>query len=537
MLKLRYYQKKAVDDFFGYTLNNWGKHPIIVIPTGGGKSLVLAYIIKKIYKSSDTRILMLTHQKELIKQNAEELIKNFDNEKNLDTGIYSSGLKKRETKNRIIFAGIQSIYKKAWELGWFDIILIDECHLIPHKNEGMYRTFLHEMYKINKNIVIGGLSATPYRLKDGLLCEGKNKLFNDICHETTIMELINPNHIKNLDKKQYLCNLISKNAQNKVDLKNVHIRAGEYISKELEIAFKKNDLILKTIKEILEFTHDRKKILIFTSGISHCEEVLNKMLQLNLNAKCVHSQQEEEINQKNINDFKNSKIKYLINVKTLTTGFNEKAIDTIILLMSTQSPGLYSQIVGRGLRLHPEKKNCLILDFGRNIERLGPIDKIQIKKNKKTQKKEVVFVPQKECHECKILLHLSVMECPECGYIFPTKARHDETASDADILSKWKKPEEINVLEVRYERHQKAGKKDSLRVDYYINFYQKYSEWIFVEHEGFLKEKAKKWLKMMTNCDIDTIEKALKFSNNFRKPKKIIVNKNNKYPKIVGYKF
>jgi DNA repair protein RadD len=536
MLLPRYYQNLAIESFWNYISNNWGKNPLIIVPTGAGKSLIQAYIVRKMLDYEHTRILLLTHQSELIKQNYLELMENFNNETMIDAGIYSAGLDCRDTQNRIIFAGIQSVHKRAWEMGWFDLILVDECHLIPHSGEGMYRTFLQEMKKINKNIVVGGLTATAYRSKNGLLTDGKGKLFDEVCYEATIKELINPNHPKNLDKVQYLCNLISKNAVNKVDLTNVHIRAGEYKSDEMEHAYMDNDLVGKAIKEIQEYTTDRKKVLIFSAGIKHCIDIVEKMNLMGLEARGIHSKQSDEINDQNLQAFKDGKIKYLINVNVLTTGFNEKAIDCIVLLRSTKSPGLYYQMVGRGLRLHPDKTDCLVLDFGRNIELHGPIDLIEIAK-RKDGSNHIETCPMKECPECQHLLFLSVMVCPDCGYEFPQAPKHEEKASDADILSKWKKPEEVEIQSVYYSRHSKTGKPDSLRVDYYYGMIDKYSEWICLQHEGFAKRKAMQWIRKVTDLNIDTVDEALEHCSEFKQPSKIIVDNNSKYPAVVGYLF
>jgi DNA repair protein RadD len=528
----RYYQRNAFNDFCNYIPENPGKHPLIVMPTGSGKSLVQAMIVEWMLSFENTRILLLTHRQELIKQNYIEIVDNLDDQL-LDIGIYSAGLGIRNTKNRILLAGIQSVHKKAWELGWFDVILIDEAHRIPHDNIGTYRKFLIDMVTINPNIVIGGLSATPYRMKKGLLCEGKDKLFDDICHNTTIPELINPNHFKNSDHKQYLCEIISKNAANRADLSQVHVHGGEYVQGEMERAFQKDDLVCKAVKEISEYTVDRKKVLIFTAGINHCEEVCEKLNALGLYARFIHSQQSSEINEKNLKDHKDKVYKYLVNVDILTEGYNDKEIDCICMLRGTKSPGLYSQIAGRGLRMFTGKINCLFLDFGGNILLHGPIDKIEIRKAK-DGKREVQTAPQKECPNCHGVLHLAVVICPDCGYVFPQKEKHDETASDADILSKWKKPEEIEITKVYYSRHEKLGKPDSLKVEYFVSLYESYNTWVCVQHQGFAKKKADQWIKNVTDKKINSVDEALSACDYFRKPLKIIVNKNGKYPEIIG---
>jgi DNA repair protein RadD len=521
-----------------YQNHNFVANGIIV--HNSGKSLVIAYIVRWMLEFKDTRILLLTHQQELILQTFNELIENFNNEIFLDVGIYSAGLGSRDTSNRIIFAGIQSTYQKAWELGFFDLALIDESHLIPPSGEGMYRTFIQELRKINKNIVIGGLTATPYRMKEGLLTEGEGHIFDDICYEATIKELINPDHFRNRDKQQYLCKLISKSAVNKVDLSQVHIRAGEYAKDEMQIAFEANDLVSRAVKEIIEQTQSRNKVLIFTAGIMHCQDVFNKFIEAGMSAASVHSKQKNEINQKNIQDFKDGKIKYLINVRVLTTGFNEKAIDCIVLLFSTLSPGLYVQVVGRGFRMHPSKKDCLILCMGRNIETHGPVDAIIIRKKKNGKGREVSTCPQKECPQCQALLYPSVRTCPDCGYEFPVEPKHDDEASTASILSEWKKPEEVEFESISYSRHEKKGKPDSLRVDYRVNYYEKYSEWICLEHQkgSYPERKAQAWLKRRCpELTINTIDEAIEHHLEFLEPSRIIVNYNGAYPQITGYIF
>jgi len=532
---VEYFGKDHTYDISCFENHNFVANGIVV--HNSGKSLIQAMIVEWMLSFVDTRILLLTHQQELIKQNYIEVVDNLSDQL-LDIGIYSAGLKLRHTKNRIMLAGIQSVHKRAYELGWFDIILVDEAHRIPGEKFGTYRFFLDEMIKINPKIVIGGLSATPYRMKSGLLCEGKDKIFDDICHNTSIPELINPNHFKNADRTQYLCEIISKNAVNKADMSRVHIRAGDYAQNEMEKAFLEGDLVCRAVNEINSYTQDRKKILVFTTGINHCEEVCEKInLITNREARFIHSKQNKEINKDNIKDFREGKYPFLVNIDILTTGFNQKDIDCIGMLRATKSPGLYYQIAGRGLRMAEGKLNCLFLDFGGNILLHGPIDRIEIRK-RKDGKNELKLAPQKTCPQCNSVVHAAVLICPECGHVFEREdEKHDDKASDADILSKWKKPEEIEVDWVRYTRHQKPGKPDSLRVDYYIGRFDAYSKWICLNHQGLAREKALKWIKDVTDKKINNVDEALKECNTFRSPKKIIVNKNGKFPEIIGYIF
>jgi DNA repair protein RadD len=143
----------------------------------------------------------------------------------------------------------------------------------------------------------------------------------------------------------------------------------------------------------------------------------------------------------------------------LTTGFDAPNIDMLVMLRPTKSTGLYVQIVGRGMRLAPGKKNCLVLDYAGNIERHGPIDQIQVKKPRGPGDSGVTGAPVKECPECQSLVPISVMTCPDCGYVWPEKPKHEATASFADILSERFKPkiEKFRVKRVEYSLHIKEG--------------------------------------------------------------------------------
>jgi DNA repair protein RadD len=536
----RYYQYDAVREFFSYIDYNPGKHPLIVLPTGSGKSAVMAMIILEMLKFEGTRVLVLAHRAKLIEQNAQELIGLLNNIF-YDVGVYSASLKQRDTQSRVLFAGIQSVFDKAWELGFFDMILVDEAHRINIKAEGMYRQFLDEQTKINPKIVIGGLTATHYRTKGGLICDEvhENRIFNDVCYEVSIRELMDASHLKNRDKKQYLCPIISpsKAMQSRVDLSGVHIRGGEYVQNEMETAFMVDDLIENTGNEILSYVQDRNKVLIFTAGKRHCETVYQTLLAKSCTVGMVHSGFKHEENEETLKYFSEGKIKFLLNIDVLTEGYNDKSIDCIAVLRATQSVGLWVQIVGRGFRLHPSKEDCLVLDFGGNIMRHGPVDKIEVRRQKNGEGRTVYTSPQKECPNCKSLIAIQTLTCPDCGYEFPLPERHDDEASTESILSKWKPPTEYEVHHVVYSRHEKKDKPDSMRVDYHIDMGTRFSEYICLDHDGFAKKKALQWVAKRTSERIDTVDVALICKELFRQPKSILVNENDKFPRIVSYIF
>ena len=258
-MELRPYQREAVEAVYNH-LREKKNNPCVVLPTGTGKSLVIGQIAKDAVTLWNGRVLILAHVKELLEQNADKVRRLCPD---LPIGIYSAGLKSRNTEEPVIVAGIQSVYNKADLLGRFDLIITDECHLIPPDGEGTYRTFLTAMQGINPRVRLIGLTATPFRLKGGLICKPDN-LLNEVCYEAGLKEMI---------QQGYLSPLVSRAGRAEADLSNLHIRGGEFIGDEIEAAMDTEQLVLSACREIVDLTRDRKSVLIFTSSVKHCQHV------------------------------------------------------------------------------------------------------------------------------------------------------------------------------------------------------------------------------------------------------------------------
>ena len=218
---LRDYQQKTIDMLYDWLSNNEG-NPCLVLPTGSGKSHIVAALCKNAVQAwPETRILMLTHVKELIEQNAEKMRLHW---KNAPMGIYSASLNKRELREPITFAGIQSVRNRHVQIGHIDLCIVDECHLISHKDIGGYRKLIAELLLINPAMRVVGLTATPYRLGHGLITD-KPALFDALIEPITIVELIELGH---------LAPLRSKITNKKLLTDGVHKRGGEFIDSELQ---------------------------------------------------------------------------------------------------------------------------------------------------------------------------------------------------------------------------------------------------------------------------------------------------------------
>ena len=194
---LRDYQQRSINQLYKWLGENAG-NVCLVLPTGAGKSHVIAALCKDAIQNwPETRILMLTHVKELIEQNAEKMRQHWPN---APMGIYSASIGQKILGEPITFAGIQSIRKHADKIGLVDLIIIDECHLVNHNDEGGYRSLIAELVRINPALRVIGLTATPFRLGHGLITD-KPAIFDALLEPVTIEELITKGHLMPLRSK------------------------------------------------------------------------------------------------------------------------------------------------------------------------------------------------------------------------------------------------------------------------------------------------------------------------------------------------
>ncbi len=532
MIELRPYQKQAVDAVYNH-LRNHNDNPVVVIPTGGGKTPLMATLCSDAVNIWSGRVLILAHVKELLEQTYNTLTGIAPQ---LHVGLHSAGLKRKDTEHPVIIAGIQSVYRKAFELDPFDLVIIDEAHLIATSGEGMYLSFLRDAKIVNPNIRIVGCTATPYRTGTGMIC-GPDNILNEICYEVGIKELI---------RDGYLCPLRSKASKTRIDTSGLHIRGGEFIANELEDLMDTDARVKAACAEILEYTQDRRAVLIFAAGVDHGKHI-QKILQEEYKVDCgfVSGDSPDGWRKKMIDDFRGGKLKYLCNVNVLTTGFDAPNIDCIAMLRPTMSPGLYYQMTGRGFRLHESKKDCLVLDFGGNILRHGPVDCLRVSD---AAVKGNGDAPAKECPECSEIIHAAYARCPVCGYEFPPpeKTKHEASASTEGILSDQASVNEYPVEEVLYNVHTKKGAKTesprTMRVQYKIGFASYISEWICFEHTGFARQKAEVWWNQRSSESApDQSDMAVFFAQNGRlkEPVKITVKHipGQKFDKIISYQF
>jgi DNA repair protein RadD len=509
-LQPRYYQNESIDSLFDYWDSEAG-NPLIDLATGAGKSFVMTGIIRRLLRGwCDMRIVVVTHVKELIEQNHQELI---DEWPEAPAGIYSAGLGRRDYRAQILFGGIQTIWNKTNEIGFVDIVLIDECHLISRDADGRYGAFFAELRKVNPDLKIVGLTATPYRLDSGRLDEGEDRMFDKVIYTYSIADGV---------RDGYLTPLSTKETASEISTFGVK-KAGKDFQKTA-LGKAADEITEAAVAEIVAKGRDRQSWMAFCSGKEHAYHVRDAINRHGITCEAIVDDTPKGERRDIIRAYKNYEIRCLTNNAVLTTGFNHKGVDLIAALRPTLSVSLYLQMMGRGTRAiyrtgfdehDPKwtaedrrqaiadgpKPTCLILDFARLVDEHGPVDSVVVSDPGSGDGEAPSKVCPPETREgakrdkngifgCGEKLHASARSCKFCGYEFEfdTGPKIDSTASDKPIMSTTP-PEWRYVLNRRFNLNQK-GDAPNIKVSY-INGKSQIYEWLGPAHKGLLHNRFK----------------------------------------------
>lgn len=577
----RSYQTEAVSSLWTYFETHSSGNPLVAMPTGTGKSVVIARFLQSVFsRFPNQKVLVLTHVKELIQQNYEKLMTAWPF---APAGIYSAGLNQKVHNKPITFGGIASVAKKWALFGHVDLVLIDEAHLVSPTEATMYQTFLAGLLSINPYLRIVGFTATPWRLGHGKLTDPvvrekrvdrggvsaleiveEPSLFTDVCFDITGIEAFN-----RLIAEGFLIPLISRPTKTQLDVAGVHMRGGEFIEKELQTAVDKDEITEACLREAMEYGHNRKKWLIFAAGTDHADHICDMLNRLGIPTGCVHSKREGR--DQTIKDFKAGKLRAVVNNNVLTTGFDDPEIDLIICLRPTASAVLWVQMLGRGTRpfwaLGPDGKpdprydlndiggrlasieaggklNCLVLDYAANAKRLGPINDPVTPRRKGQGKGEA---PIKECPKCHNDVHASLRFCnaiidfdtnQKCDHEFVFESKLMQSASSTELV-KGDLPvvKVFRVEHITVSEHEKMGAPPMMKVSYYCGF-QKFDDYVCVEHTNFAARKARQWWTQ--RCDLPfptTTADAIAVAGMIKPATHLRVWINKKYPEILAYCF
>ncbi len=392
MYKLRSYQSDAVKAVIHY-FRQHTTPALIVLPTGAGKSLVIA----ELARLAKGKVLVLAHVKGLVEQNHEKY-----EAYGVTGGIFSASLGKKQTEQQVIFASVQSVVRNldAFQ-NQFSLLVIDECHRVPMNKNSSYRKVISKLQLVNPDVKILGLTATPYRLgmgwiykyhTRGLVRSEQETFFSDCIFELPIRYLLDEGYLT--PPRMIDAPLLSYDFS---QLKPAS--TGYYIASELDMVIDKAQRATpQIVKQIVQYAETKQGVMIFAATVRHAQEVLSLLSEQLPDGQCVLVTGETPISERTeiIQRFKQREIKFLVNVSVLTTGFDAPHVDLIAVLRPTESLSLYQQIVGRGLRLSDNKKECLVLDYAGNQY---DIYQPEMGEDKPDSDSEIITIP-----------------CPACGF-------------------------------------------------------------------------------------------------------------------------
>lgn len=555
LLKPRDYQDYATDKPFEYFINGGVGNPLIAMPTGTGKSLVVGGIVERALREyPQTRILMLTETKELVAQNYAKLKQMWPE---APVGIYCDGLDRKQHHYPVTFGTIASVINVASVFGFIDLVIVDECHGISDKDDTMYRKMLTVLSEVNPKLKVIGLTATPYRMKQGLLTHGDNAVFTDIVVDMTDLESYNW-----FFEQGYLVPPIPRPTSVEYDLSKIKISGGEYEQKSMQDemdSVKKNEAV---VLELLQFGANRHSGMVFASGVDHCKHLVEIFEYYGESVTWVASRgMTSKERDHNIRAYQEGEYKWMVNNGILTTGFDHPPLDIIGMARLTLSPGLWVQMLGRGTRplyasgfelstqdgrlrsiAASQKQNTLVLDFAKNVTRLGPINDPRVPKP--AERKRPGDAPVRICDSCGCYNHASARQCWNCQFVFPRFLKIDDSSSTAALVKgvNSRKPPvtapiyaEIPVDRVTYQQWKKPGKPDTLNVTYHCGS-KTFREWVCLEHDydSVANRKARVWWRKFSGRQEvpDTVGKALELTSELMTPRAIEVCTNSDFADI-----
>lgn len=405
--------------------------------------------------------------------------------------------------------------------------LVHNCHLIGETEAGKYRQFIAALMKYNPAMRVVGWTGTDFRGNGIFLTQQDEPIFHGVASRVTMRELLD---------RGFLAPLVSGGATRKIDSSGVSLSGGDFVVHEIAARADQQAIIEAAIDEALTLAADRQRWLVYCVTIEHAEHVRDEFARRGVACALVHGKTPKVERDQAIEGLKSGRLRVLVNVAVLTTGVDIPTVDCIMLLRPMRSPVLYVQIMGRGMRTAPGKTDCMVLDYTDTVAVLGPVD--QIKGRGKKPKAEDARAPIKYCQLCGSINPASATMCSSCGIEFakPDLVSHRSQASGAEVMSKpadW-----AQVADIRYAAHHKAGSPPTLRVDYYSGLRREASEWVCLEHPGYARKKAEQWWSQRAYSDAPlSVDEALSEAGALKRPKEILVNREEKYPRIIGVKF
>ena len=391
---LRNYQQEAVDISIDYLRKNTDPC-LLELATGAGKSIICAEIAKVMHGLSGKKVLCLCPNATLVQQNYEKFLLT-----GYEASIYSASISK-SLRHNVVFATEGSFKSKALEVGvQYSTVILDEAHRITPT----IKKIIKEMREGNSNLRVVGLTASPYRLLSGyiyeidqhgkLVDEAANPYFKKLLYEVggnylVGLGFLTPPVVGQIHAEHYNTDSLELG------------KTGLFTQQSIDEAFvgkgtKTSEIVFDVVGQAN--ARNAESVMLFASCVDHAKEIMESLPAYN--SALITGDTPKKERQQIIRDFKGRKIRFLVNVSVLTTGFDASSVSIVAILRSTESASLLTQIIGRALRLDPCKTEALILDYAGNIDRFFPDGNL--------------FNPQIEAYGDKPKIKAD-FTCPQCS--------------------------------------------------------------------------------------------------------------------------
>jgi DNA repair protein RadD len=364
MIVLRDYQKAAVDavvEYFGD--GNTSGRPLVVLPTGAGKSYVIAALAREDVRAG-RRCLILTHRDELLRQNRSAVTEFVSK---ADVGTWSSMDGRKQRGRAVTVASIDSLRTQWWALDKIDTIIIDEAHLVSTEFATRFATLHRRLAGVNPAVRVVGLTATPYRLGTGRIDDPATGFFNRTVYEEPVGRLV---------ARGYLCPLVTATGDARIVVSGSAAKGNEFTKRQLSGAAEDAAITRRIVQECVGRLAEERHWLCFGVSVAHAEMLHDAFASHGVSSAVVHGQMDVADRRAVLERFRSGDIRCVVNCEVLTTGYDFPEIDAIIMARPTMSLSLYCQMAGRGLRRAEGKRHCVVLDFAGNIARFGPLDAV-----------------------------------------------------------------------------------------------------------------------------------------------------------------
>lgn len=469
------------------------KEILVVAPCGFGKTIIFCELAKRVSEKNNS-IIIVVDSINLVLQTKDK-IKNFVLEDEIDICCGSLGHKKSDKK--IVIGTIQTL--KNIEIKKVDVVIFDEAHDGLARIEKFGSKF-SEAYKI-------GFTATPYHA-NGVAIYGKEKFFKRVHYRCDVKEMVANNFLVPMIYQEQM-------DETKIDVSNVPLNSfGDYNENELQKTYSDNyEKVILQIKDMVEKTKHRNKIIVMCTGITHADFVYSQLP----NSALFHSQLEQEQRFENLNNFKVGKTRFLVGVSAIYKGLDVPEVDALVMMRPTRSYPFYAQYVGRGARTSGDKRNCLFLDYGEVIKSLGCYDSIKEVAAKKDVKKIKKLYP-KSCKKCGYANATSVSYCVHCDEKFVSDIELNKvknTTTTANESVKRKNWYDLNFVQVRKDVVSKSGNLMDV-VEFRENFWS-FPIKIYLSHKFYKQDDREK------------------ITSDFNKSKKVELTENNGFFKVKSF--